>query len=141
MKKRLVMTIAIASVVVLSGLACAETVTRIAGNRIRVRDSRGNERTIEGTSKGLKVGDRVRLMSRGGRTAARTAKPPGDQTGEPETFGTEQKATGNTGSPTPSIPSGQTETEVTLLRRLPALLVGAVDQERPWRTQKAHLPE
>lgn len=68
MKKRLVMTIAIASVVVLSGLACAETVTRIAGNRITVRDSKGNERTIEGTSKGLKVGDRVRLMSRGGRT-------------------------------------------------------------------------
>jgi hypothetical protein len=68
MKKVFVMPIAVASVLCLASIVCAETITRIAGSRITVRDSRGNEKTIEGTAKGFKVGDKVKLMVRDGRT-------------------------------------------------------------------------
>jgi hypothetical protein len=68
MKKRLVMAITATSIIGVASLACAETVTRIAGSRITVRDARGNEKTIEGSAKGLKVGDKVRLRVKDGRT-------------------------------------------------------------------------
>lgn len=68
MKKIYVMPITVVSVFCLASLACAETVTRIVGNRITVRDSRGNQKTVEGIAQGFKVGDRVKLVVRDGRT-------------------------------------------------------------------------
>lgn len=68
MKKVLIMTIAMAFVFGLSSLAFAEMVTRIVGSKITVRDATGKESTIESTAKGLKVGDKVKLTVRNGRT-------------------------------------------------------------------------
>jgi hypothetical protein len=68
MKKVFIVTIAIAFVFGLASLAVAETITRIVGNQITVKDATGKEKTIESTAKGLKVGDKVKLTVRGGRT-------------------------------------------------------------------------
>lgn len=68
MKKVLIMTIAVTFVFALANLASAETVTRIVGSKITVRDAAGKEKTIESTAKGLKVGDKVKLTVRNGRT-------------------------------------------------------------------------
>ena len=68
MKKVLIMTSAMAIVFGLASLAVAETVTRIVGNKITVRDNAGKVQTIVSTAKGLKVGDKVKLTVRDGRT-------------------------------------------------------------------------
>lgn len=68
MKKVLIMTIATAFVFGLASLAFAEMITRIVGSQITVRDATGNEKTIESNAKGLKVGDKVKLTVRDGRT-------------------------------------------------------------------------
>lgn len=68
MKKVLSMTIAVTFVFGLANLAVAETVTRIVGSKITVRDAAGKEKTLESIAKGLKVGDKVKLTVRNGRT-------------------------------------------------------------------------
>lgn len=80
MKKVLIITIAMAFVFGLASLAVAETVTRIVGNQITVRDATGKEKTIESTVKGLKVGDTVKLSVIDGRTWINPQpEPPGYQ--------------------------------------------------------------
>ncbi len=68
MKKLIVLAIAMALSCALATLAFAETITRISGNRITVRDDSGREKTVMGSAKGLKVGDRVKLNVKNGRT-------------------------------------------------------------------------
>lgn len=68
MKKVLIMAMAVAFVFSLASLSSAETITRIVGSKITVRDAAGREQTIESTVKGLKVGDKVKLTVRNGRT-------------------------------------------------------------------------
>lgn len=68
MKKLRSVAIAVAFVFGVGSLASAETITRIAGSKITVRDDAGNEKTVESTVPGLKVGDKVRLTVRNGRT-------------------------------------------------------------------------
>ncbi|RQW85295.1 MAG: hypothetical protein EHM79_12060 [Geobacter sp.] len=80
MKKVLIMTIAMACVFGLASLAVAETVTRIVGNQITVKDATGKEKTIASTVKGLKVGDTVKLKVIDGRTWINPQpEPPGNQ--------------------------------------------------------------
>jgi hypothetical protein len=80
MKKILSMTIAVTFVFGLANLAVAETVTRIVGSKITVRDGTGKEKTIESTVKGLKVGDTVKLSVIDGRTWINPQpEPPGNQ--------------------------------------------------------------
>ncbi|MRR57888.1 MAG: hypothetical protein EG824_06730 [Deltaproteobacteria bacterium] len=68
MKKILIMAIAVVVVFGLGRLATAETITRIVGSKITVRDAMGKEKTIESTVQGLRVGDKVKLTVRNGRT-------------------------------------------------------------------------
>jgi hypothetical protein len=68
MKKIFIMIIAVAFVFGLSILAFADTVTKIAGNKIMVMDDTGKVRTIESNVKGLKVGDKVKVTMRNGLT-------------------------------------------------------------------------
>jgi len=68
MKKLIVLTIAAAFSFSMATLAFAETITRISGDRITVRDNAGKEKTVVGNAHGLKVGDRVKLNERNGRT-------------------------------------------------------------------------
>ncbi len=68
MMKFVVLAIAAAFTFALATLAFAETITRISGNRMTVRDNMGNEKTVVGNAQGLKVGDRVKLNVKNGRT-------------------------------------------------------------------------
>lgn len=68
MKKIFIMTIAVAFVFGLSSLAFADTITKIAGNKITVMDDTGKSRTIESNVKGLKVGDKVKITTKNGLT-------------------------------------------------------------------------
>ena len=68
MKKIFIMIIAVAFVFGLSSLAFADTITKIAGNKITVMDDTGKVRTIESNVKGLKVGDKVKVTMRNGLT-------------------------------------------------------------------------
>ena len=68
MKKILVLLSVAVFVVGLAGLAFAETVTKIVGNNVTVRDDMGREKTIESHLKGLKVGDKVKLTAKDGLT-------------------------------------------------------------------------
>lgn len=68
MKKFLVMIIAVAFVFGLASLAFSETITRIAGDRITVRDDKGKEKIIKSSANRFKVGDKVKLRVSDGRT-------------------------------------------------------------------------
>lgn len=68
MKKSFIMIIAVAFVFGLSSMAFADTITKIAGNKITVMDDAGKVRTIESKVKGLKVGDKVKVTTRDGLT-------------------------------------------------------------------------
>ncbi|MCE5212748.1 MAG: hypothetical protein LLG40_14500 [Deltaproteobacteria bacterium] len=66
MKKFVVMIIAVTFIFCLSGLSFADTITKIEGNKITVRDDMGKTKTIESNVKGLKVGDKVRIKTKNG---------------------------------------------------------------------------
>ena len=68
MKKIFIMIIAVVFVFGLSGMAFADTVTKIAGNKIAVMDDTGKMKTIESNVKGLKVGAKVKVTTRNGLT-------------------------------------------------------------------------
>lgn len=68
MKKIFIMIIAVAFVFGLSSMAFADTITKIAGNKITVKDDTGKVRTIESKEKGLKVGDKVKVTTKNGVT-------------------------------------------------------------------------
>lgn len=68
MKKILILIFMGTFVVSLTSLAWAETITKIVGNKVTVADDMGKEKTIEGIFKGLKVGDKVKLTVKDGRT-------------------------------------------------------------------------
>jgi hypothetical protein len=68
MKKIFIMILAAAFVFGLSSLTFADTITKIAGNKITVMDDMGKVRTIESNVKGLKVGDKVKVTMRNGLT-------------------------------------------------------------------------
>jgi len=88
MKKVLSTAIAVTLVFGLAILASAETVTRIVGNQITVRDAAGKEQTIESTVKGLKVGSKVKLSVIDGRTWINPQpEPPGNQKISPANMG------------------------------------------------------
>ncbi len=76
MKNIFTMTIAVAFVFSLFSLALAETVTKIAGNKITLMDNTGKLKTIETHSKGIKVGDKVTVMTRDGQTLLRPQLEP-----------------------------------------------------------------
>jgi hypothetical protein len=52
----------------LAKLADSETITKIVGSKITVKDDVGIENTIESAAQGLKVGDKVTLTVKDGRT-------------------------------------------------------------------------
>lgn len=88
MKKVLIMTISMAFVFGMANLAVAETITRIVGNQITVKDATGKAKTIESTVKGLKVGDTVKLSVIDGRTWINPQpEPPGYQRIKPANLG------------------------------------------------------
>lgn len=68
MKKFVVMIIAAVFVFAVSGMSFAETITKIEGNKITVMDSAGKTKTVISDLKGLKVGDKVRVITEKGRT-------------------------------------------------------------------------
>ncbi len=68
MKNVFVMIIAAAFVFCLSSQSFAETITKIAGNKITIMNDRGKTKTIESNAEGLKVGDKVKLITKDGRT-------------------------------------------------------------------------
>lgn len=68
MKKILILIFVGTFVFSLTSLALAETVTKIVGNKVTVADDMGREKIIEGNVKGLKVGDKVKLTVKDGRT-------------------------------------------------------------------------
>ncbi len=68
MKKVFIMIAVAAFVLGLSTLSLADTVTKISGNTITVVDGTGKAKTIESNVQGLKVGDKVKVTTRNGRT-------------------------------------------------------------------------
>lgn len=66
MKKFAVMIIAVTFIFCLSGLSFADTITKIEGNKITLMDDTGKTKTIESNTKGLKVGDKVRVRTKNG---------------------------------------------------------------------------
>jgi hypothetical protein len=107
MKKIFIMIIAVVFVFGLSSLAFADTVTKIAGNKITVMDDTGKLKTIESNIKGLKVGDKVKVTMKNGLTWLNPQPEPPKPAVEVNPKGSMQKnATPTTPEqPTPPPPS------------------------------------
>jgi hypothetical protein len=108
MKKILVLIFVLSFVFGLESFTLAEKVTKIVGNKVTVMDDMGKEKTIEGNVKGLKVGDKVKLTVKDGRTwlnpQPEPPKPVQMKPADIENSVLQKKASGTPEAPPPPPP-------------------------------------
>jgi hypothetical protein len=103
MKKIFIMIIAVTFAFGLSGMAVADTVTKIDGNKITIMDDAGKVKTVASSVKGLKVGDKVKVTTKGGLTWLNPQPEPPIPKYNPTAGGTTPEAPGRPPKTSPQL--------------------------------------